>query len=129
MRVGSGRPAAAWMAALLLAGTVAGAADARLTEAVRNRDYAAVSSLLEGGADANAPEEDGATPLHWAVRWDDLQAADLLLGAGADAGAANDYGVTPLSLACINRNPAMVGKLLAAGADPDAATSMGRRCS
>ena len=124
MRVGSGRPAA-WMAALLLAGAVAGAADARLTEAVRNRDHAAVSSLLDGGADVNAPEEDGATPLHWAVRWDDLQAADLLLRAGADAGAANDYGVTPLSLACINRNAAMVGKLLAAGADPDAATSMG----
>ena len=125
MRVGSGRPVAAWMAALLLAGTVAGAADARLTEAVRNRDYAAVRSLLEAGADVNLPEGDGATPLHWAVRWDDARAVDLLLGAGADAGAANDHGVTPLSLACINRNAAMVETLLVAGADPDAATSMG----
>ena len=125
MRVGSGRPVAAWMAALLLAGTVAGAADARLTEAVRIRDYAAVRSLLEAGADVNLPEGDGATPLHWAVRWDDARAVDLLLGAGADAGAANDHGVTPLSLACINRNAAMVETLLVAGADPDAATSMG----
>ena len=125
MRVGSGRPVAAWLAALLLAGTVAGAADARLTEAVRNRDYAAVRSLLKAGADVNLPEGDGATPLHWAVRWDDARAVDLLLGAGADAGAANDYGVTPLSLACINRNAAMVETLLVAGADPDAATSMG----
>ena len=125
MRVGSGQPVAAWLAALLLAGTVAGAADARLTEAVRNRDYAAVRSLLKAGADVNLPEGDGATPLHWAVRWDDARAVDLLLGAGADAGAANDYGVTPLTLACINRNAAMVETLLAAGADPDAATSMG----
>ena len=73
----------------------------------------------------NAPQEDGATPLHWAVRRDDAGAVDLLLRAGADAGAANDYGVTPLSLACINRNADMAGKLLAAGADPNAATSMG----
>ena len=125
MRVGSGRPVAAWMAALLLGGTAAGAADARLTEAVRSRDYAAVRALLEDGAGVDTPEGDGATPLHWAVRWDDARAVDLLLGAGADAGAANDYGVTPLSLACINRNAAMVETLLAAGADPDAATSMG----
>ena len=73
----------------------------------------------------NAPEEDGATPLHWAVRWDDAAAVELLLNAGADPDAANDYGVTPLSLACINRNPAVVAKLLSAGADPNAATSMG----
>ena len=125
MRVGSGRPVAAWTAALLLAGTAAGAADARLTEAVRSRDHAALSTLLAGGADVNAPEEDGATPLHWAVRWDDARAVDLLLRAGARPGAGNDYGVTPLTLACINRNAAVVETLLAAGADPNAATSMG----
>ena len=125
MRVGSGRPVAAWMAALLLASTAAAAADARLTEAVRSRDHAAVRALLDGGADVNVPGEDGATVLHWAVRGDDLRTVELLLRAGAEPGAANDYGVTPLSLACINRNAAMVGKLLAAGADPNAATSMG----
>lgn len=126
MRVASGWPAAAWAAVLLLVvSTAAGAADVRLIEALRSGDHAAVRALLEGGAEVNAPEEDGATALHWAVRWDDAAAVDLLLGAGADPDAANDYGVTPLSLACINRNVSVVGKLLAAGADPDAATSMG----
>ena len=125
MRVGSGWPAVAWTAALLLVATAAGAAELRLTEAVRSGDHAALRTLLDGGADVNAPQEDGATPLHWAVRRDDAGAVDLLLRAGADAGAANNYGVTPLSLACINRNADMVGKLLAAGADPNAATSMG----
>ena len=125
MRVGSGRPVAAWAAALLLATAAAGAAGGRLTEALRSGDHAAVRALLDGGADVNAPEEDGATPLHWAVRWDDAAAVQLLLNAGADPDAANDYGVPPLSLACINRNPAVVAKLLSAGADPNAATSMG----
>ena len=126
MRVGSGRPAAAWAAVLLLWGTaVADAADVRLTEALRSGDHAALRALIEAGADVNAPAEDGATPLHWAVRWDNAAAVDLLLHAGADPDPANDYGVTPLALACINRNAAVVGKLLEAGADPDAATSMG----
>lgn len=126
MRVESGWPAAAWaVLLLLLVSTAAGAADVRLIEAVRSGDHAALHALLESGADVNAPEEDGATPLHWAVRRDDAAAVELLLGAGADPGAANDYGVTPLALACINRNAAVAGKLLAAAADPNAATTMG----
>ena len=113
-------------AAILLSGAgAAEAADGRLKEAVRSRDYAALRTLIEQGADPSAAEGDGATPLHWAVRWDDAEAADLLLDAGAHADAANDYGVTPLALACINRNAELVERLLAAGADPNATTSMG----
>ncbi|MCY3846744.1 MAG: ankyrin repeat domain-containing protein [Acidobacteria bacterium] len=107
------------------AGALAEAADGRLKEAVRSRDYAALRTLIEEGADPSAAEGDGATPLHWAVRWDDAEAVELLLRAGAAVDAANDYGVTPLALACVNRNAGLVGRLLAAGADPDAATSMG----
>ena len=110
---------------LAVAGARAESANLQLKEAVRSGDHAAVGSLIEDGADVNAPEADGATVLHWAVRWDDPESVDLLLRAGANADAANAYGVTPLSLACINRSAPLVARLLEAGADPNAATSMG----
>ena len=126
MRTGTTAPIVVGTLMLLaVAGARAESADLQLKEAVRSGDHAAVGSLIEDGADVNAPEADGATVLHWAVRWDDLESVDLLLRAGANADAANAYGVTPLSLACINRSALLVTRLLEAGADPNAATSMG----
>ena len=101
------------------------AADERLVEAVRNGDYAAARGLLEAGVDADAPEADGTTALHWAVRHDRAGIAKLLLRAGADANTANRYGVTPLSLAGTNGNAGIVALLLDAGADPNLATPEG----
>ena len=127
MRTGAGAPTVGVLAVVLLAGASlsAEAADIRLKDAIRSADHAGVRTLIEDGADVNAPEADGATVLHWAVRWDDRESVDLLLRAGADADAANAYGVTPVSLACINRSAPLVSRLLDAGADPEAATTMG----
>ena len=127
MRIGAGAANVALLAIVLLAGASlpAESADLQLKEAIRNGDHATVRTLIEDGADVNAPEADGATLLHWAVRWDDPESIDLLLGAGADAGAANAYGVTPVSLACINRSAPLVSRLLNAGANPNATTTMG----
>ena len=97
------------------------AADLRLVEAAKNRDRAAVRSLLEQKVDVNASQPDGATALAWAAHWNELETADLLMRAGADVNAANEYGVTPLSLACAKGYAAMVEKLLDAGADPNKA--------
>ena len=112
---------------LLLAGaSLAGAAaDARLTEAVRHQDSAAVRALLAEGAPVNETGGDGFTPLHWAAQWNHAEIAGLLLAAGADANAATRYGVTPLTLACINASPGMVERLLQAGADPLGAQTNG----
>ena len=74
--------------------------DARLADAVKNRDKASVRSLLTQRVDVNAPDVEGMTALHWAAHWDDLDTAKLLLRAGANAKAANRYGVTPLHEAC-----------------------------
>jgi ankyrin repeat protein len=104
----------------VVSGGVAAAADARLIDAVRGKDVAAVKALLSTRVDPNAPQGDGATALHWAVHLDDLTTADMLLRGGARAGVANDLGVTPLYLACNNRSSAMVDRLLAARADANA---------
>jgi ankyrin repeat protein len=94
--------------------------DVRLVNAVKNRDQAAVRSLLKQNVDVNVPDAEGMTPLHWAAHWNDLETAGLLLSAGAHARVSNRYGVTPLHEACAISNVAMIEALLEAGADPDA---------
>ena len=97
------------------------AEDLRLLDAVKNRDRAAVRSLMEQHINVNSAQPDGTTALAWAANRDDSETADLLIRAGAKVNVTNDYGVTPLSLACTNRNAAMVERLLKAGANPNAA--------
>jgi uncharacterized protein len=88
-----------------------------VADAVMKGDTAAVRKLLLAKADANAPQVDGATALHWAVYRDNVEIADLLLKAGANVKTANREGTTPLFMAALYGNPAMIERLLKAGAD------------
>jgi Ankyrin repeats (many copies) len=58
-----------------------------------------VTALLAAGADPNAVDKGGVTPLHRAVRNRCASAVDALLEGGADARVANGSGSTPLQLA------------------------------
>ena len=63
---------------LCLAGFMtASQSDTRVAEAAMKGDRDTVRQLLKGGADVNAPQGDGMTPLHWAAYKDDLEMADL----------------------------------------------------
>ena len=95
----------------------AGGSDRRLVDAAKHRDRAAVGVLLDQGVDADTPQGDGATALHWAAHWNDLETADRLIAAGANVDAANDLGATPLWVGCASRATDVVRRLLAAGAD------------
>lgn len=55
--------------------------------------------LLERGADVNARQHSGFTPLHTAGFRDDRKMAELFLRHGADASAKNDEGQTPVDSA------------------------------
>jgi ankyrin repeat protein len=101
------------------------AADRRVVEAVRQKNFSLAQTLLKQRADVNASEGDGATALHWAVHWDEPAMVDALIQAGAKANVANDLGVTPLALASANGNPAISEKLLRSGADPNQAGETG----
>jgi ankyrin repeat protein len=108
----------AWLVALVAVATLDAAGNsAKLVDAVKQGNRAAVRALITERANVNAAEPDGMTPLHWAVRGDDMQTAELLIRAGANVKAANRYGITPISLAAQNGNPALVEILLKAGAD------------
>jgi hypothetical protein len=60
---------------------------------------ATIVCLVEAGADPNAVNMDGATPLHKAVRTRCAQAVRTLLGCGADPRLKNKSGSTPMLLA------------------------------
>lgn len=111
-----GRLAAAALCMLAVADLAFGN---ELVSAVRGGELAEVERLLDGGADVDAAEADGATALHWAVHGADREAARRLLEAGADASHANSIGATPLFLASINGDAAMIELLLEHGADPN----------
>jgi hypothetical protein len=59
--------------------------------AVRGQSRASVELLLEYGADVNAADHDGNTPLHHAVQHDMYDIAKLLVDFGADCVADNHY--------------------------------------
>ena len=71
------------------------------------------------GADVNAAQADGTTPLHWAAYRLD---ADLVARCSRTAQARREkrYGSSPLSEAVKAANPELVEMLLKAGADVDA---------
>lgn len=90
--------------------------------------------LIDGGADVNAKDAEGNTPLHGAAAAGKQELIELLLAHGADPNAANKDGVTPLYSAarhigkpclscrgeelCINFN-AILDTLLEGGAEMD----------
>ena len=117
----------AGLSALLLglSGAVAAAPKAGLADAAEDGDGAAVRSLIDRGADVNAPQADGTTALHWAAYHDDAELAALLVRSGTDVNAENRYGVPPLSLSCTNGNGPLVKLLLDAGANANAARQGG----
>ena len=78
-----------------------------------------VLACLEAGADPNALDSNGRTPLQWAAgNSDDPAVLTALLDAGADPNARDKRGWTPLHWATRNNeNPAVLAALLDAGAD------------
>ena len=97
-----------------------------VADALMRGDTAAARKLIEQHADVNAPQNDGATALHWAVYRSDQQMVDLLLRSGANPKAANREGSTPLWLASINGKAGIIEALVKAGADPNEHLPLGR---
>ncbi|MGE0535679.1 MAG: ankyrin repeat domain-containing protein [Pirellulales bacterium] len=75
-----------------------------------------IACLLEAGADINAQDKNGATPLHRAVRTRSARAAECLLCAGADATLRNHSGSTAFHLAVQNTGRGGSGEPVAVAA-------------
>jgi hypothetical protein len=106
-----------------------------LVYAIYHSPLAFVRTLLELGADPNAPADDGFPPLIAALACsrdvpgapkrpdvDDVLQLLLAFGAEPNRRGINDY--TPLHMAVAERNALAVQRLLDAGADPDLRTGV-----
>ena len=109
-----------------LAGTIeASEVTAILMSAALIGQATVLRTLLDQGADANARDPSGWTPLLETVFAGHVEAAKTLLERGADANAADDGGWTPLMEAAAKGNKELVSLLIRYGADADARNRQG----
>lgn len=108
---------------LALAPSSYAADDSPLFEAVEKGDLAEVEALLAKGADINAKDSIGRTPLHMAVISGKKDIGELLLAKGADINVKTNFGFTPLHLVGTRQDDAEW--LLANGADIHAKNNEG----
>lgn len=97
-----------------------------LLAALRLGSVEGVQAALAAGADPDARDPSGWTPLMLAVAQRDLSIMEVLLAAGADIEAVDEGGRTALIEAAFGGSPPVVRLLLEAGADPDVRDAFGR---
>ncbi|MFC1765376.1 ankyrin repeat domain-containing protein, partial [Planctomycetota bacterium] len=91
--------------------------DLSLLTAAQNGEQQEVKVLLDQGADINAKDDQGMTPLHLAAQEGHKEVVEFLLSKDADINAQNIKGYTPLYSAIWNNDPNIVGLLVSKGAD------------
>mgnify|MGYP005812430105 CR=1 FL=1 len=106
---------------LVLAATLlpAWAGASQLADLIREGDRKGALEALRNGADVNALQADGSSPLLLAVHAVDQELVQELLRRGAKPDVRNSFGATPLAEAIDLLDTGMVDILLEAGADPD----------
>ena len=79
-----------------------------------------IDELIESGLDVNQPDDNGWSPLHFAVQENNFDAVVKLIKHGADVSRCNSHGNNVLWVAVMNsqtKSP-IIDLLLENGADP-----------
>ena len=85
-----------------------------------------VSTLIKAGAELEARDEHGNTPLMFAASHNkNPEVVSVLIKAGAELEASNEAGATPLMSAAQWQSPEVVSVLIEAGADVNAVDEHG----
>jgi ankyrin repeat protein len=92
-----------------------------LLVASQNRDYGMMSYLISKGANVNAKDKNGTTPLIEAIFYshqgNPFKCVKLLVEKGADVNQADNKGSSPLALAALAEHQDIVKYLVQKGAD------------
>src|SRR5215207_5965838 len=94
-----------------------------LHAATARGDATELSRLIQSGADLNARDGNGRTPLHVAAFAGDQPIAQALLAAGADPNLLDGQRYDAVTIAAVRDDPAMVRTLLDSGASAKLVTS------
>ena len=113
------------IAAVLLVGCGNPEADRALLEAAYDGNIEAVKQHLAAGADVNAKDEDGYTPLYAVAGRGHKEIAELLIAKGADVNPKREDGATPLLIAAVAGHKEVAELLIAKGADVNAKDKKG----
>jgi ankyrin repeat protein len=98
---------------------------ASLHEVVKAGDIEQVRLLLSKGAEINATDNEGRTPLHWAAWYGRKDVAEVLIAKGANINETDVSGQTPLHLAANFGVKFVPELLLAKGANVNARDNIG----
>jgi ankyrin repeat protein len=102
------------------------AKDANLfLKAIKKGDIERIRKLISQGADANAKDNRGMTPLHKAAYYGRRQIAEVLIAKGANVNETDTAGQTPLHIAANFGAKFVPELLLAKGADVNARDNSG----
>jgi hypothetical protein len=94
----------------------------RLLGAAGNGDLETVKYLISNGANINCKNEEGESPLSYAIMWEHEAVVQYLVSNGADPNIRNNLGMTPLFMV---HKPNYAAILLSHGANINAISNDG----